>query len=92
LPAEIWSDIHMQMTTIQFTEAKAHLSEYGRRAESGHATLVLKHQRPAFVIGPAPRTAQPRPKTPGLARGQIRMAADFDDTPEDVIDAFEAPL
>lgn len=79
----------MKMTTIQFTEAKTHLSEYARRAEAGQVTLVLKHQRPAFVIGPAPRTAQPRVKTPGLARGLIRMAPDFDETPEEVISAFE---
>lgn len=82
----------MKMTTIQFTEAKAHLSEYGRRAEAGDATLVLKHQRPAFLIGPAPRSALPRVKTPGLACGKIRMAPDFDKTPDEVIEAFEGSM
>jgi len=79
----------MKVTSIAFTEAKAHLSEYGRLAEEGRSTIVLKHNRPAFLIAPVPHTAQTRLKTPGLARGQIHMAADFDVTPPDVIAAFE---
>jgi antitoxin (DNA-binding transcriptional repressor) of toxin-antitoxin stability system len=92
LLSEFWSDYAMKMTTIAFTEAKAHLSEYGRRAETGEVTLVLKHRHPSFVIGPAPQTAQTRAKFPGLARGRIHMAPDFDVTPEDVINAFEGSL
>ena len=79
----------MKQTTIQFTEAKAHLSEYGRRAEAGQITLVLKHHRPAFVIAPAHTRTEARHKTPGLARGRIHMAADFDATPDTIIAAFE---
>ena len=80
----------MKRTSISFTQAKAHLSEYARRAEAGQATLVLKHQRPAFLIAPAPQALQARPKRPGLAGGRIHMALDFDVTPEDVMLAFES--
>jgi antitoxin (DNA-binding transcriptional repressor) of toxin-antitoxin stability system len=79
----------MKKTIITFSEAKAHLSEYGRRAQDGQATLVLKHRRPAFLIAPAPADTQRRTKTPGLARGRIHMTADFDVTPDAVINAFE---
>ena len=79
----------MKETSIPFTEAKAHLSRYGRLAEEGHTTLVLKHRRSAFLIAPVAPADQARPKSLGLARGQIRMAPDFDATPEDVIHAFE---
>ena len=79
----------MKQTTISFTQAKAHLSEYGRRAQSGQTTLVLNHRRPTFVIAPVPRAVQARPKVPGLAKGQIRLAADFSVTPAEVIEAFE---
>lgn len=77
------------MTTTDLTEAKAHLSLYGRRAEDGETTLVLKHRRPAFVIAPVPVMFKARIKKPGLVRGKIRMAADFDITPDDVIATFE---
>jgi antitoxin (DNA-binding transcriptional repressor) of toxin-antitoxin stability system len=79
----------MKVSCIAFTEAKAHLSKYGRLAEEGLTTLVLKHHRPAFRIAPALPSEQPRPKTPGLACGQIHMAPDFDTTPAEVIAAFE---
>jgi len=79
----------MNVITIPFTEAKAHLSRYGRLAEEGQTTLVLKHHRSAFQITPIPKTSKARSKTPGLAHGQIHLAPDFDATPEDVIRAFE---
>jgi antitoxin (DNA-binding transcriptional repressor) of toxin-antitoxin stability system len=79
----------MKVTSIPFTEAKAHLSRYGRLAEEGQTILVLKHQRSAFLLSPVSRAGQARPKKPGLARGRIHMAPDFDATPADVIRAFE---
>ena len=79
----------MKMTTISLTEAKANLSRYGRLAEEGQTTLVLKHRRSAFQIAPVPQAGKGRAKTPGLARGRIHMAPDFDATPEEVIRAFE---
>ena len=85
----IWSYYTMKVTAIPFTEAKAHLSRYGRLAEEGQTTLVLKHHRSAFQITPVPSVSKAKSKTPGLARGQIHLALDFDATPEDVIRAFE---
>ena len=79
----------MKTTSVGFSEAKTHLSRYGHRAETGDSILVLKHGRPAFVIAPLPPLLQERPKKPGIVRGQIRMAPDFDRTPEEVIEAFE---
>jgi antitoxin (DNA-binding transcriptional repressor) of toxin-antitoxin stability system len=82
----------MKKTTIAFTEAKAHLSRYGSLAERGQTTLVLKHNRSAFLIAPLPQGDKAQPKTPGLASGQIHMAPDFATTPEDVIRDFEGAL
>ena len=82
----------MKQTSIPFTEAKANLSRYGALAERGQTTLVLKHNRSAFLIAPLPQGGKSRPKTPGLASGQIHMAPDFDTTPEDVIRGFEGSL
>jgi len=79
----------MKIISIPFTEAKSHLSKYGRLAEDGQTTVVLKHRRPAFRIAPATPCEQPRPKAPGLVRSKIHMAPDFDSTPAEVIAAFE---
>jgi antitoxin (DNA-binding transcriptional repressor) of toxin-antitoxin stability system len=79
----------MKTSTIPFTEVRAHLSKYGRLAEEGQTTFVFKHQRLAFLIAPPPADRQVKPKSPGLARGQIHMEPDFDATPADVIAAFE---
>ena len=79
----------MKMTSVPFAEAKAHLSKYGRLAEEGQTTLVLKHRRSAFLIAPVPPAERARPKRPGLLRGRIHLAPDFDETPADVIDVFE---
>lgn len=80
----------MKLTTVTFTEAKANLSRYGRMAEKGQKTLVLKHRRSAFLIAPVAPALQARPKKPGLACGQIHLAPDFDKTPEDVVRLFES--
>jgi antitoxin (DNA-binding transcriptional repressor) of toxin-antitoxin stability system len=82
----------MKEVLIPFTEAKAHLSKYGRLAELGQTTLVLKHHRSAFLIAPVPPQEQTRAKMPGVARGRIHMAPDFDVTPTDVIASFEGSL
>jgi antitoxin (DNA-binding transcriptional repressor) of toxin-antitoxin stability system len=79
----------MKQATVSFTEAKAHFAQYGRMAGEGQTIVVCKHRRAAFVLAAVPRADQTRPKTPGLARGRIHLAPDFDATPEDVIRAFE---
>lgn len=79
----------MKELVIPFTEAKAQLSKYARLAQQGRSTLVLKHHRAAFMIVPPDRGDQSRPKTPGIARGHIRMSPDFDSTPDDVMADFE---
>jgi prevent-host-death family protein len=79
----------MSLTTIPLSEAKTNLSRYGRMAEQGHSVVVRKHARPAFMITPIPAVAAPKPKRPGIARGRIHVARDFDSTPESIIRAFE---
>jgi antitoxin (DNA-binding transcriptional repressor) of toxin-antitoxin stability system len=79
----------MKTSAIPFTEARTHLSKYGRLAEEGQTTFVFKHHRLAFQIAPSPAIRQAKPKTPGLARGQIRMEPDFDCTPAEVVASFE---
>lgn len=85
----MWSYFFMKTTSISLSEAKVHLSAWSRRVEAGENIVVLKHNRPAFVIAPLPVVETRSVKKPGLAKGMIRMAADFDGTPESVIREFE---
>jgi len=85
----LWFSEVMSAIAVPFTEAKSHLSKYGRMAEQGHTTLVLKHHRAAFMIVPPDAALQAKQKTPGILRGQMQMAPDFDRTPDDVIADFE---
>ena len=79
----------MKTTSTSLSEAKVHLSSWSRRVEAGETIVVCKHNRPAFVMAPLPTASQAHPKKPGLAKGKIRMATDFDRTPESVIEDFE---
>lgn len=79
----------MKTTAVNLSEAKARLSHYGKLAERGETTIVLKHHRTAFAIAPLPSHMAGRPKFPGLARGQIHLAPDFDITPDEIIMDFE---
>jgi antitoxin (DNA-binding transcriptional repressor) of toxin-antitoxin stability system len=79
----------MKPVCIPFTQAKSRLSEYARLAEAGQSTLVVKHHKPAFMIAPVLNAPVVRTKRPGLARGRIRIAPDFDTTPREILDSFE---
>lgn len=75
-------------TTVNIHEAKTHLSRLLARAAAGEDIVIAKAGRPiARLVAYEGRSA---PRQPGQLRGRIRMAEDFDDTPEWLIDAFES--
>ncbi len=78
------------MTKISFSEAKTHLSKYARLAEQGESILVVKHRKPSFVITPAGTKCDPSEKKLGMLKGKIRLAPDFDQTPDSVVESFYA--
>lgn len=72
------------MPEIGLREAKAHLSELIDRVEHGETLTLTRHGKPVARIVPATE------RRPGLLKGRIGMAPDFDATPEWLIEAFEA--
>ena len=68
-------------------EAKTHLSKLGERAWQGEEVIIARDGEPYLHLtpyrGPAGR------RKPGGWEGRVWMAPDFDETPQDVIDAFE---
>lgn len=72
---------------VNIHEAKTHLSRLVERVEAGEEVVIARAGRPVARL--VPFRARIQPRTPGLWRGQVHLAADFDATDEDVLAAFE---
>jgi prevent-host-death family protein len=75
------------MAQIGMHEAKTKLSQLVARAEAGEEIIIARHGKPAarlVAISSASSMASVR----GSLRGQIKIADDFDELPEDFTDAF----
>jgi prevent-host-death family protein len=69
-------------------EAKTHLSRLLERVAAGEEVEITNRGRVvARLVGPAPRTPNF-----GFDRGNVWIADDFDDLPEDLQQAFEGGL
>jgi prevent-host-death family protein len=65
-------------------EAKARFSELVRKAVSGEEVIIAKDNKPLVKL--VPFEEPQRPRQPGSAKGRVRVAADFDETPQDFKD------
>jgi prevent-host-death family protein len=74
-------------STVNMHEAKTTLSRLVERALAGEEVVIAKDGKPLVKL--VPIRVPEAPRRPGRLRGRLRMAPDFDHTPEDVIDAFE---
>lgn len=74
---------------INVHEAKANLSRYLERVERGETVTICRRNVPIAELRPVAgsRAVQPRPL--GLARGSARIAADFDELPDELLAGFE---
>jgi prevent-host-death family protein len=73
--------------SVNIHEAKTHLSRLVERVEAGEEVVIARAGRPVARLVPfAARTA---PRVPGLWRGRVTLAADFDAPDEDLIASFE---
>lgn len=68
-------------------EAKTQLSSLVEQALAGKDVVIAKAGKPLVRLVPVGASATNR--QPGHYKGKIRMAADFDQTPQEVIRAFE---
>ena len=70
------------MTVVNMHEAKSNLSQLVKRAAAGEEIIVAKAGEPVAKI--VPYTAPPKkPRVPGSMKGQIWIAPDFDEIPEE---------
>lgn len=73
------------METINVHEAKKHLSQILERVARGETVILSKAGKPMAVLSPYLPTE--RRREPGLLKGKVWMADDFDD---DIANLFEA--
>jgi prevent-host-death family protein len=66
---------------VNVAEAKARFSMLVRKALSGEEVVIAKDNKPLLRLVPLEEKRGPR--KPGSAKGQIKMAPDFDATPAD---------
>lgn len=74
------------MPITNISEAKAQLSALIERVLAGEEIIIGKAGKPVARLVKFERCQGPR--VPGALRGQIRIADDFDEMPEDLQVAF----
>ena len=78
----------MAEPTVNIHEAKTHLSRLIERVESGQEVVIARAGRPVARL--VPYHSRTTPRIPGLWRGRVRLAPDFDETDAMLVDAFES--
>ena len=62
--------------SVNIHEAKTHLSRLVERVEAGEEVVIARAGRPVARL--VPYRGRREPRRPGLLRGQIRLADDWD--------------
>jgi len=73
---------------VNIYEAKTHLSKLVDRAAAGEEIVIARAGKPLARLAPLAEKPRGRVKL-GIAKGQIWIAPDFDELPEDIQRAFE---
>lgn len=73
--------------SVNVYEAKTHLSQLLDRAAAGEEIVIARNGRPVARLV-ALKESAPRRREPGAWAGQVSIAADFDDLPDEVAAAF----
>lgn len=76
----------MPDTIVNFREFRQNLAHYLREASRGAEFTVASRGQVLARLGPPNR---PGRRALGLLKGEIHMARDFDETPDDLIDLME---
>ncbi len=74
------------MRQVNIHEAKTHLSKLLEAVERGEEIIIARSGKPVARLCPPRKRHTPR--RPGSLKGKIRIAKDFDQTPEEVVEAY----
>jgi prevent-host-death family protein len=78
----------MADSIVNIHEAKTHLSRLIERVEAGQEIVIARAGRPVARL--VPIRSRTSPRIPGAWRGLIRIAPDFDQSDDTILDAFES--
>jgi prevent-host-death family protein len=73
---------------VNIHDAKTHFSRLVDRVAKGEEIVIGRAGKPVARLVPYEPTHARR--VPGAWKGKVKLAADFDTTPDAVIDAFES--
>jgi prevent-host-death family protein len=76
-----------QPAEFNIHDAKTHLSRLVARVEEGEEIVISRAGKPAAKLVPI-RTVR-LPRKPGVWAGKIVIHDDFDELPQEILDAFE---
>ena len=77
------------MSTTNVAEAKAKLSKLIEDALDGEEVVISKHGKPLVKLVPVDVDTSPRDLSVRTIEGDLWMAPDFDDLPEEVLRQFD---
>jgi prevent-host-death family protein len=75
---------------VNMHQAKTSLSKLVERALAGEEIVIARNGEPLVKLVPMPKGRQPR--VPGLYKGKIWIAPDFEFTDEEITELFEGSL
>ena len=75
------------MRIVNMHEAKTKLSKLVEDALAGEEIILAKAGK--RLVRLVPYEGHPQPRKPGRLKGKIKIEPDFDQTPEEIIAAFE---
>jgi len=75
------------MTEVGMHEAKTKLSQLVERAEHGEEIVITRNGKPVVRLAPIP-AASTLASVRGVWRGQVHIAEDFDDLPDDIAESL----
>jgi len=75
---------------VNMHEAKSQLSKLGERAWEGEVVVIAKSGKPYLDL--LPHNEHRKPRQPGRFKDQIKIAADFDVTSDEINELFEGDL
>lgn len=76
--------------TVDVHEAKTHLSRLLEAVEAGEDVVIARAGEPIARLVPV--AARTEPRAPGSWRGRVIIAADFYETPDELITAFHGDV
>jgi antitoxin (DNA-binding transcriptional repressor) of toxin-antitoxin stability system len=82
------ADADPAIKQVGVRELRANLSALLREAQQGRSIQVVSRGEILAQIGPPQEPPPPPRRVPGLLKGKIWIADDFDELPEEILDAM----